>query len=121
MNGKLIGKIDLSENVYTTNNESFDVATLIQFCKDKKYKEVEVPLEAFNLNTFPWNLKNLSDIIGHINRVMKADLKYPIILDWDGCIADGYHRLVKAFISGQKTIKVIRMLDKPFPSGKTDV
>lgn len=120
MNGKLIGKIDLSENTYVSNGESFDVSTLIQFCKDKKYKEVEVPLEAFNLNVMPWRITNMTILIGHMNRIMKANNEYPIILDWNGEIADGYHRLVKAFITGKKSIKVIRMEEKPYPSGKAE-
>lgn len=44
----------------------------------------------------------------HFNRVLRADLDYPIVVRKDGdriIVVDGCHRLVKAHLNGQKEIK----------------
>lgn len=51
----------------------------------------------------------------HVKAVNESDLKYPIILDWNGSIADGRHRLIKALILGHSTIKCVRMNERPNP------
>ena len=48
-----------------------------------------------------------------INRVLNVDTTYPIILNPDGVIVDGYHRLVKAYLDGDTTIKAIRLPKMP--------
>jgi hypothetical protein len=50
-----------------------------------------------------------------MKRIMKADLNYPIILDEDGEIIDGRHRVIKALYLGHKTIKAVRFDTNPEP------
>ncbi len=42
--------------------------------------------------------------------VMDADLDFPILLNEDGVIIDGRHRLCKALYLGEKTIKARRFV-----------
>jgi hypothetical protein len=48
-------------------------------------------------------------------RVLRADLEYPIILTPAGWIADGMHRLIKAHYLGCATVKVVRLTEMPAP------
>lgn len=77
----------------------------------------EIPLEALipseSTGDFAWTARERAE---EIRRVLEADLKYPIILTPTGLIADGMHRLTKAWLFGQKTIKTVRLPVMPKPS-----
>jgi hypothetical protein len=109
-----------SENYYSTNGYYYDTATLVAFCKEKCYKEFNLPLAGIMLDRMPWEIKSLHSFIAHCKRINVVDFKYPIILDVEGYIADGWHRLVKAFINGETSIKAIRMQEMPQYSGKEE-
>lgn len=57
----------------------------------------------------------LREVASEMKRIMKADLNYPIILDEDGEIIDGRHRVIKALYLGHKTIKAVRFDTNPEP------
>lgn len=75
----------------------------------------EVPIIGMNTNLQPWD--NIGEdfhlFLKHVALVNDADLSYPIILDPDGNIADGRHRLAKAIIEGHTTIKIKRLKTMP--------
>jgi len=48
-------------------------------------------------------------------RITRADLRYPIILDPDGSLMDGAHRLGKAIELGHKDIWAVRLSEMPEP------
>ena len=50
-----------------------------------------------------------------IQRVLDANLDYPLTLSPAGWIADGMHRLIKAHLLGHETIKVVRISQMPTP------
>lgn len=89
----------------------YSVARLIDMCKD--LEPFDVPLQAFDLSAQIWQNYSIFDLAFHIKAVNEADLSYPIILDWNGSIADGRHRLIKALVLGHSTIKCVRMYWKP--------
>jgi hypothetical protein len=75
---------------------------------------IELPIDGINV----WhNYEKLTmrKFVMHMKAVMDADLKYPIILDEDGEIMDGRHRLMKAMYLGKKTIKAVRFDENPSP------
>ena len=110
-----IEKTTLSDNGFVVGNLRWDSARLIEYCKEKEYKEFEIPLASINLSTLPWNdITNMTDFIYHSNRVKLVSKKHPIILDDRGRIADGWHRVVKAILDGDSTIKAIRIEVMPF-------
>ena len=73
-------------------------------------------LEAFDLDIKSMNLSyarpnnedSLKSFVAHMKSVMDADLGYPILLNEDGAIIDGRHRLCKALYLGLDTIKAKR-------------
>jgi len=54
-------------------------------------------------------------MVMHMRAVSNADLNYPIILDEDGEILDGRHRIMKALFLGKETIKAVRFEENPRP------
>lgn len=56
-------------------------------------------------------------------RIQNADLKYPIIIDTNGDIVDGIHRLTKTYLLKRKTISAYvfgKTLMKKFKIGNSD-
>jgi hypothetical protein len=54
-------------------------------------------------------------ILQHIWLIEAADLSYPIILDADGRLMDGMHRVCKAIRSGETHIQAVRFPETPPP------
>lgn len=50
-------------------------------------------------------------IMEHAQRILDADLHYPIIMTPEGEVADGMHRLAKARWMGLSEIKAVRLPD----------
>jgi disulfide oxidoreductase YuzD len=75
---------------------------------------MEIPLMHLNMTDYYKSL-NLREMCTHIEAILEADLSYPIILDEDGEILDGRHRVMKALIDREKTIKAVRFLENPSP------
>ena len=86
-------------------NYSWSVARLITLTKGLKV--MRIPLAHLNVyNIYPE--MTLRDMVMHINAVNDANLSYPIILDEDGELMDGRHRIMKALLNNKKTIKAVR-------------
>lgn len=91
----------------------WSVAMLID---DTKHLEpFDVPLASINLSGIIWVDADILNLAFHCKKVNDADLKKPIILSWNGQIADGRHRVIKALMLGKRTIKAVRMTWKPTP------
>jgi hypothetical protein len=54
-------------------------------------------------------------IAEHAQLIQETNLDYPIILDADGRVMDGMHRVCKALISGAPSIKAVRFTKPPEP------
>ena len=91
----------------------YGVARLLD---DVKHLPVfDCPLAAIDLSGEIWGGCNMHALAWHVKRVKDADLDNPILLSWDGAIADGRHRVIKALALGKRTIKARRMTWKPEP------
>lgn len=77
----------------------------------------DVPLVGMCTDIQPWDgvTDDYLGYLSHVKLIMDADLSYPIILTPNGVIADGRHRLGKAIVTGQTTIKVQRLPFMPEP------
>lgn len=75
----------------------------------------DCPIAALDLSHQIWGGSDMLSLAFHCKRVMKADLSFPILLDWNGAIADGRHRVLKAIIEGKRTILARRLQWKPAP------
>ena len=51
----------------------------------------------------------------HAKLIEETDLAHPVILGADGRVMDGMHRVCKAWMRGDKTIKVVRFEVDPEP------
>ena len=89
----------------------WSVARLIELAKD--LPEREFPIDAISV----WKRYDITmrEFVMHMKAVLDADLSFPIILDEDGEILDGRHRIMKAMLEGKQTIKVVRFDQNPSP------
>jgi hypothetical protein len=88
----------------------YSVPRLIELAKD--LPTIDLPLKY--LCTYKtYNELTLRDMVMHMNAVNNADLSFPIILDEDGMILDGHHRVMKALLLGEESIKVKRFEFNP--------
>lgn len=55
-------------------------------------------------------------VLEHMRRVLDADLAHPVILDADGSLMDGAHRVCKAILLGLPTLPAVRFPATPPPS-----
>ena len=91
---------------------TWSVHRLIGLSKD--FPVMEIPLDHLNVyNTY--EKLTLREMVMHIKAVNDSDLSFPIILDEDGEIMDGRHRIMKAMLTGEKTIKAVRFDRNPSP------
>lgn len=107
----------LAENRYGCGKNRWAAATLVQWVKEKDYKPFKFPLAAFNLSQEWDGIDTTKSLVHHCKRIMNADLSYPIIFDSDGCIADGYHRCMRALIEGKTEVDAVRIEEMPLPDG----
>ena len=100
--------ITFEDSKFTDNDCVWFATTLAKHAEDLNV--FELPLAGIDLGRMPWgsSMNTLKDFAGHMKRVMKADLSHPIILDEDGYIADGWHRVAKALLEDKPTIKAVR-------------
>lgn len=101
-----------SEQFCTIGKQHWSVSKLLELSKDLPV--MEVPLDHLNVYHCYQKL-SLREMVMHMNAVNAADLKFPIILDEDGEVMDGRHRLMKAMLLGKKTIRVRRFDENPSP------
>lgn len=65
----------------------------------------------FGTHTVP-TLRNIAD---HCQRALETDLSHPIILNTDGSLMDGGHRILKAILEGRTTIDAVQFETMPEP------
>lgn len=75
---------------------------------------MEVPLNHLSL-WYTYEKLTLREMVMHMKAVQDVDLTKPIILDEDGELMDGRHRLMKAMLLGNETIKAVRFDENPSP------
>ena len=91
---------------------SWSVARLFEL--SKSLPVMEIPLNHLNVY-YKYEEMTLRDMVMHMGAVNKADLDCPIILDEDGDLMDGRHRIMKAMLMGKETIKAVRFDENPRP------
>lgn len=110
MSAKYFCKPD--EQMARLRKHEWHVPRLFQLAKNLEV--MDVPLNHINM-FYRYPDLTLRELAGHMIAVQNANLKYPIILDEDGEIMDGRHRLMRAIIEGKETIKAVRFDENPSP------
>ena len=108
----------LGQQKFESNGESWGIARLIELSKDLEI--FEIPLIGLNINNLCPRIENLKDFVAQMKHTLDVDLKYPIILDDEGYVMDGRHRIAKALLNNKATIKAVRFETMPTPCGYID-
>jgi hypothetical protein len=98
--------------------DAWDVDSLIAASSSLPVREV--PLDSIaDVDTDFWfkfgPVPTVRRIIDHVRLIQEVDLSHPIILGSDGRVMDGMHRISRAILDGQSTIKAVQFLDEPEP------
>jgi hypothetical protein len=98
-----------------SDNCVWKISSLIHHVKEQKLEVFDLPLCGINLSTSVWEFGDLKikNFAKHLKRTMDISLDYPVILDDDGFIMDGWHRVAKALFLGHSTIKAVRFDKTP--------
>ena len=104
---------DIHKQRFEDNNGKYVIKNLISLASELPVQEM--PLEHLNFHSLYPSIKSFRDWVGHIKSVLNADLEFPIILDDEGYVMDGRHRIAKAILEGEETIKFVRFKETPSP------
>lgn len=97
---------------------SWSVARLFELARNLPV--MDVPLNHLSVY-YTYEKLTLREMVMHMKAVNDADIDKPIILDEDGELMDGRHRLMKAMLTGAETIKAVRFDENPSPCRVDDV
>ncbi len=82
---------------------------------------VQMPIDELQLEMqLLWKMENIRDFIVHMEKVNNADLNYPIIVSAEGHVMDGMHRIVKAILRGNKSVRGVKFPVTPPPDYKEE-
>jgi hypothetical protein len=102
-----------------TGLDAWDVDRLVLLSKDLPVREIALD-SIDEIDTNYWFDYGPLDptvrrVVEHIRLVQDADLSYPIILGSDGRVMDGMHRIARALLNGDATIRAVQFEVQPEP------
>lgn len=100
------------EQMCTLGRHTWSVPRLFELSRGLPV--MSVPLNHLSLY-YTYEKLTLREMVMHMQAVRDADLDMPIILDEDGELMDGRHRLMKAMLLGCHKIKAVRFDKNPVP------
>lgn len=104
----------LAENCFKDEGKRWSVAGLIESAKE--LEPFDLPLCAIYIgsNIFA-PITSAKDLAEHVMRVNAVNMDHPIILDDEGFIMDGWHRVARALAEGRATVRAVRFDKTPDP------
>lgn len=96
---------------------SWSVSRLFELARNLPI--MDIPLDHLSVY-YTYEKLTLREMVMHMKAVNNSDLGKPIILDEDGELMDGRHRLMKAMLLGNATIKAVRFDENPSPCRESD-
>lgn len=95
----------------------WDVRRLISLTMDMPIRDVLLSniRELDEIFWFKCAAPTCRAIAHHADLINSADLAYPIILSADGRVMDGIHRVCKALLREQETIRAVQFARDPDP------
>jgi len=98
---------------------AFDVRRLIQLSKDLPAKEID-PAKVQELDENHWyqigeKLPTPRNLLEHMRLILQCDLRHPIILDSNGRVMDGMHRVCRALLEGMDHVPAVQFAQDPEP------
>lgn len=101
-----------AEQEAVLGNHIWSVARLFEL--SRHLPVMEIPINHLYVY-YRYEKLTLRDMVMHMQAVNDADLDCPVIMDEDGEIMDGRHRIMKAMLTGAETIKAVRFDKNPAP------
>lgn len=88
--------------------------------------EFEVEVEGFQeLDQDCWfstgRTPTIREIAAHCKRINEANAEFPVIINENGRLMDGGHRLARALLEGTTTIKAVQFAQMPEPDIIEDI
>lgn len=115
---KIPAWIGKNEQMCNLSGLSWSVPRLIELSRDLPV--MDIPLDHLCVyNTF--EKLSLRQMVMHMRAVIDSDLSFPIIMDEDGDIMDGRHRIMKAMLNGDRSIKAVRFDINPPPCREAEL
>ena len=98
--------------------DAWDVYRLVAMVESQPIEDV--PLQLIDeIDTAYWyqheGVPTIRSVAEHFRLMMEADLAYPIVLDPQGRVMDGMHRVARALAEGRTTIRARRLSRMPHP------
>ena len=103
---------------YYKAGKTWEDVKLWEATKDNEVKDY--PIADFLKQDTYWNIGSFKDLAEEMKMVLKADYSYPIIIDEQGELVDGAHRIVHAYLDGVETIKAVTIREEQFPKPDYD-
>ena len=113
-----LSEFNAFESYYRYGDRGYRVKDMIKLADREPV--FELPLAAVDISGMPWDLQNVGDFLYHVQRMNDSSLDFPVILDNEGIIADGWHRICKAIIEGRVFVEAVRLTVMPEPIPVTD-
>lgn len=102
---------------YSVGHKSWLVSDLVKQSKKYKvkYRSVDKLYATFMRAkvSYTWRLKSFLDFFEHLEKVNKAEIESPILLDNEGYICHGFHAVMKAKLLGESKIPTIKLKKMP--------
>ncbi|MGE4537585.1 MAG: hypothetical protein AB7D37_10935 [Desulfovibrio sp.] len=102
----------LCVNSFRDGKRQWRVTSLIERAKD--LEPFDLPLVALFSGSRVFDpIESAYALAEHMKRALAADMNFPIILDAEGFVMDGWHRITRALVEGRATIKAVRFDETP--------
>jgi hypothetical protein len=108
-------------NLWPSENglDAWDVDRLIQLSRDLPIRDVPLDLIT-EVDTDYWFrygpiAPTVRRVVEHMRLTTEVDMSYPIILAANGRVMDGMHRVARAILDGNTTIKAVQFVIDPEP------
>jgi hypothetical protein len=98
---------------------AWDIRRLVELTRDYPVEQIQL-VDIAELDATHWyqhegDSPTCRSILDHMRLIDDVDLRYPIILDQDGCVMDGMHRVCKAVREGKDSVLAVRFASNPEP------
>lgn len=98
---------------------AWDIRRLVELTRDFPVEQVQLA-DIAELDETHWyehegDSPTCRSLLQHMQLIDEVDLSYPIILDQDGRVMDGMHRICRAVREGVDRIPAVRFTTDPEP------
>lgn len=102
----------VSDNKFRSGSRVWIVANLIEHAKGLPV--FDLPLAAVHSGCQVWApITSPYEFAQHMRRVVDVDTSHPVILDQEGFIMDGWHRVARALLDRKASIPAVRFETTP--------